>query len=516
MSEALLVSPSTDRSVSTDELRSRVLLYLVVLLVIRFGYHAWTAIVEVALSRPVSPDIDMTSVLIVTWSMTGGLVFALLFCRFARPSRLALVLVETVGTLLLAVGYLGLAANVPNYGPAFATLNISLLVVLRAALVPSSTWRTVVVGALAVCVLLVTAVAFAKRTPTSVMTWFVVLGSAFAAVSVVMSHVIYGLRRQVREAKRLGQYELKHKIGEGGMGVVYQATHVLLRRPTAIKLLPPDKAGEHTVARFEREVRQTSRLEHPNSVYIYDYGHTPDGQFYYAMEYLDGLDLQQLVDREGPLPEARAISVLRQASRALAEAHDMGLVHRDIKPANIMLCVRGGEPDTVKVLDFGLVKEVHGGDDNDVTMANAIVGTPHYIAPEVVRSAEGVSSAADVYALGAVAFFLLTGRPVFEASSVIEVCAKHLSDEPESPSAVRGTPIGDALEKLILRCLSKQPGERPANGGELVDALAGCSALDWSRADATDWWEAFDSVNETAPAVPMERSQLAIAIDQRA
>jgi serine/threonine-protein kinase len=331
----------------------------------------------------------------------------------------------------------------------------------------------------------------ASDAPVHQQLWFGLFGLAFVAVTAVTSSVIYGLRREVRAARRLGQYELTRKIGEGGMGVVYEATHVMLRRPTALKLLPIEKAGEETISRFEREVRQTSRLQHPNSVYIFDYGRTPEGQFYYAMEYLDGLDLKDLVAHEGPLGDARTCRVLRQAARALAEAHAMGLVHRDIKPSNIMLCSRGQVPDTVKVLDFGLVKAVDdGGADDLLTRAGTIVGTPHYMAPETLRNTVDIGPAADVYALGAVGYFLLTGRHVFEGDSVVEVCAQHLKDAPRPPSDCREQPVNPELESLILRCLEKDPAGRFASGAELAEALESLEIPGWGRDEAGRWWQA--------------------------
>jgi serine/threonine-protein kinase len=266
-----------------------------------------------------------------------------------------------------------------------------------------------------------------------------------------------------------------------------------LRRPTAIKLLPIDKVGEQTIARFEREVQQTSRLEHPNSVYIYDYGRSADGVFYYAMEYLDGLNLQQLVDRYGPIRNSRVRHLLLQAANALAEAHSMGLIHRDIKPANIMVCERGGIPDVVKVLDFGLVKELEEGKgDAGVTNAESIIGTPHYLAPEAIKSPEAISPATDIYALGAVGYFLLTGEEPFRADSVVEVCAKHLTEEPTPPSE-KAEEVDPALEQLILRCLAKDPADRPRDGQALADALEALDLHHWSARDARAWWKDYQA-----------------------
>ena len=337
------------------------------------------------------------------------------------------------------------------------------------------------------------------------------MGAAFVAVTAVTSHVIYGLRREVSAAKRLGQYELGRKIGEGGMGAVYEAKHVLLRRPTALKLLPIERVGETAVARFEQEVQQTSRLEHPNSVNVYDYGRTPDGQFYYAMEYLDGVGLDDVVDETGALPQARVVSIMKQAARALAEAHAKGLVHRDIKPSNIMLCDRALVPDTVKVLDFGLVKAVDEA-NSKLTLDNTVVGTPHYLAPEAINAPDEVGPPADIYALGAVGYFLLTGADVFDGKTIIEVCSKHLTEQPTPPSQLLDDPIHPDLEALLLRCLQKSPDERYADGRELAMALDELD-LQWSEEDAATWWEAH-SVRQPAQlsrVQPGERITVAIA-----
>jgi serine/threonine-protein kinase len=315
------------------------------------------------------------------------------------------------------------------------------------------------------------------------------------AMAASFSHTIYGLRKEVRDIRRLGQYTLEKKLGEGGMGVVYRASHAMLRRPTAVKLLLPDRAGKEALVRFEREVRRTAMLTHPNTVTVFDYGRTTDGVFYYAMELLEGATLEEIVEIDGPQPEDRVIHLLEQAAGSLAEAHDSGLIHRDVKPGNIMVVDRGGISDLVKVVDFGLVKDVgykaEGGERSEVavTMANSITGTPLYIAPEAVSAPDTIDARADLYALGAVGYWLLTGTHVFRGTSILEVCAHHLHTAPDTPSARLGAPVAADLEALVLACLAKNPDDRPASAHLLRERLRACAgAGGWTNARGAEWW----------------------------
>ena len=304
-------------------------------------------------------------------------------------------------------------------------------------------------------------------------------------------------RRRLTEAelkaRQLGQYKLAEKIGAGGMGVVYKAHHSLLRRETAIKLLLPDKADPAAIARFEQEVRLTCRLTHPNTIQVYDYGHTPDGIFYYAMEYLDGLNLHELVQRYGAQPGARVVHILRHICESLSEAHGVGLIHRDIKPANVFLCDRGGIPDSVKVLDFGLVKHVSDQPDElsatKMPGADGIVGTPNFIAPEAIQDSNRSDARSDLYSLGALGYFLLTGREVFEGDSIAELCRKHLTETPVSPGARVGKTFDPQLEALLMRCLAKDPAARPQSARELAQLLStGPLAAQWTPEHRAGWW----------------------------
>jgi serine/threonine protein kinase len=332
----------------------------------------------------------------------------------------------------------------------------------------------------------------------------------------VTAHVIYGLRREVQRGRRLGQYTLDEKIGEGAMGVVYRASHAMLRRPTAIKLLAPNRAGAVDLQRFEREVQLTSTLTHPNTVAIYDYGRTPDGALYYAMEYLDGINLEDLVRQHGPQPPGRVVYILRQVCRALAEAHTLGLIHRDIKPANIILSVRGGEPDVAKVVDFGLVKRLTSL-PTDVTVTvegrTLLAGTPLYFAPEAIASPDQVEARSDLYSLGAVGYFLVTGEPLFEAKTIMALCAHHLHTPPMPPSDRTGRAVDPGLEAILMQCLAKTPDERPASAVVLEQALAVCAAAkDWTSEDARRWWAAHD-IARAEPTASSDASGLTVAVD---
>lgn len=297
------------------------------------------------------------------------------------------------------------------------------------------------------------------------------------------------MRDALLEAKELGQYKLDHKIGEGGMGVVFKAHHSLLKRPTALKLIQSDRASNESLARFEREVRLTSLLSHPNTISIYDFGRTPEGVFYYAMEYLEGCTLQDLVEAHGPLPANRVVHILKQICGSLNEAHQQGLIHRDIKPQNIMLTKRGGEYDVVKVLDFGLVKVVDSKKEASLTAANAITGTPLYLSPEAINNPQDIDGRSDLYALGAVGYFLLTGTPVFDGESVMAICMHQTNTPPQPPSDRINGSVEPTLEKLLMQCLQKKQRDRPATAFDLGEQLDQIALVEpWTQRTAKEWW----------------------------
>ncbi len=342
--------------------------------------------------------------------------------------------------------------------------------------------------------------------------WILIAGLGLGAIGIVLaSGKVRRLEKEVRRTHQLGQYTLEEKIGEGGMGSVYRARHALLRRPTAIKLLRSTSDGADALARFEREVQLTSQLTHPNTVAIYDFGRTPDGVFYYAMEYLPGIPLDRLIAKDGPQPEARVVHLLKQMCASLAEAHAIGLIHRDIKPANVMLCRRGETFDVVKVLDFGLVKDVLSKNDAQLTGTQVVVGTPKFMAPEAIKAPETIDARTDVYAVGAVAYNLLTGEDVFLGKTGAEIIGHHLHTKAPLLSQRLQRPVDAFLEDLLRRCLSKDPAARPATAGALLlEIEEGWKGPLWSQREAAAWWaERGEALRASAPAAsePASRSE---------
>ena len=326
-----------------------------------------------------------------------------------------------------------------------------------------------------------------------------------AVVLFVFSYANLAWRRRLGEAelklKQLGQYTLGEKIGEGGMGVVYRAHHALMRRDTAVKLLLPDRADAAAIQRFEREVRLTCQLTHPNTIQVYDYGRTPDGIFYYAMELLAGLNLHDLISRFGPQPEGRVIQILTQVCESLAEAHALGLVHRDIKPSNIFLCARGGVLDWVKVLDFGLVREFRNPSGTR-SEEHEFAGTPSFMPPEAIKNSAANDPRSDLYAVGAIGYFLLTGKCVFEDEDILDLQKKQLAGAPVPPSQRTTNKISPELEQAILRCLERDPGRRPQSALELRDLfLASPHAADYTPEARAAWWAEFHEQEQSSMEV---------------
>jgi eukaryotic-like serine/threonine-protein kinase len=305
---------------------------------------------------------------------------------------------------------------------------------------------------------------------------------------VVGVHTIGALRREAFVAKQLGQYRLKKLLGSGGMGEVYLAEHQMMKRPCAVKVIRPEKAGDPQVlARFEREVRATAKLSHWNTIDIYDYGRTPDGTFYYVMEFLPGHNVGEIVNKGGPLPAARILYLTRQICDALAEAHHHGLVHRDLKPANLYVAYRGGMHDVAKVLDFGLAKPLSDAKNAGLTQEGSITGSPLFMSPEQASSEE-VDARSDIYSLGAVMYFMATGKAPFAYENPMKVMIAHATEDPEPPRYLNGD-VPAELEEIILRAMEKRPADRFQSMAELRDALDQVPAGgDWNSRIAADWW----------------------------
>jgi serine/threonine-protein kinase len=402
-------------------------------------------------------------------------------------------------------------------GPVFPEISwVGAIVLMFAAIVPATPGKMLVAGLFAasmnpIAMLISKAQGTWDFGPSSrvlLMHYpdFILVGAA-----VVISGVVTRLGQQVTRAREMGSYQLRELLGRGGMGEVYKATHRMLARPAAIKLIrtemlgaADDEAAKLAITRFRREAEAAANLRSQHTVELYDFGVTEDGTLYLVMEFLDGMDLETMVRENGPLPAGRVIHILRQVCDSLEEAHERGLVHRDIKPANIHLGQVGLRHDFVKVLDFGLVKEVSSLTEE--TMATIpgqmALGTPAYMAPEMALG-ETVDGRADIYALGCVAYFLLTGHLVFEAEKAFQMIAKHLQSAPIPPSQLTDQPVSPELERLILKCLAKDPDDRPKSAAQLTEALEWIPSDGWGEEQARNWWSAHrtaDQLSRTSPA----------------
>jgi serine/threonine protein kinase len=378
---------------------------------------------------------------------------------------------------------------------------IGAVVLMFAAIVPSTPAKTLLAGTVAVSMNPIAMwIARARglwnfESPSDALLMhypdYLLLG-----VAVVISHVVTGLGQQVAKAREMGSYQLGELLGRGGMGEVYYATHRMLARPAAIKLIRPEMIGgsnpaaaQAAVTRFRREAEAAASLRSPHTVELYDFGVTDDQTLYFVMELLEGLNLETLVRRHGPLPASRVVHVLRQVCASLEEAHVRGLVHLDIKPANIHVGRMGLVDDFVKVLDFGLVKPITDGtvEHSIATQGGLLLGTPGYMAPETALSTK-VDGRADLYSLGCVAYYLLTGRHVFEGDTVMQVFAQHLQVAPTPPSQRGPSTVPPDLEQLILSCLAKKPADRPQSAAELDRRLAAVDVEPWTDVHAREWW----------------------------
>jgi serine/threonine-protein kinase len=419
------------------------------------------------------------------------------------------------------LAYVDVGHGNPISGPYFALLTLQgfiALILAYGVLIPNTRRRSLLVVALlnavpfaAVAAAAVAGPAFRGIDLTPMVIQHVIILLFPSAIAVFAAARATALQRRAfeaeRRAERIGQYALKRKLGEGGMGEVWLAEHALLKRPCALKFIRPDLAAHPaTAARFAREVQAVTGLTHVNTVRVYDYGRADDGAFYYVMEYLDGPTLEELVRQAGPLPPGRAVYLLRQLCGALAEAHAAGLVHRDLKPGNVIVATLGGQRDVAKLLDFGLVQDLSADAADRLTRTGTVLGTPAYMSPEQAAGESAVDARGDVYGLGAVAFFALTGRPPFRGKTLGQLLAAHRSEPPPALTDVR--PDGPAdLAAVVARCLAKDPHDRFQSAADLDRALAQCGcAGEWSAERAAEWWQ--QRTGHEKPSGPNERMQL--------
>jgi len=504
-----LLERGLDSSSGLGFVRERLALLSKTLFLVSFGFYLFLLASMVLIGG--APFVAVVRGPVALGHLCASLTMALLWllARRARPSLWSLGALDAI-SFVVAGGFLSLM-TIEEEGQILQTLlALTVTVMLRAILMPSRPRRTLLLSTLVFAPTVV--VCIARHHPTAFLPGFSpayqklqmtlntvlwsVLGTTLATIA---SRVLYGLRQQVAEASELGQYLLEEKIGGGGMGEVWRARHRLLIRPAAIKLIrqqpPGAMAGdpELLIMRFEREARATAALTSPHTVQLYDFGVTEDGRLYYVMELLDGLDLDTLIRQHGPLPAERVVHLLRQVCAALQDAHGNGLVHRDIKPANVVVSRAGTTFDFVKVLDFGLVKldspRVADKDAINLSAEGSWSGTPGYMAPEVVLGATDTDHRVDLYSLGCVAYWLLTGTTVFEGENPMQVMFQHAQAEPKRPSDRVDLPIPAALEALVMECLEKDPARRPASAEVVrnrLDAVPLPSV--WTTERAEQWW----------------------------
>jgi len=498
--DAPRATPTDDREESRSFLQERLAFHGKVYALITFGFYVTGNLVAllIPMERWGTPTSNLTRLLVPATGV--AYLIEWLVCRRGRLSSHLLLAIDSItltltGLALAFMVFTTFSVEMAGLSYGRALLLVTYALIIRAIIVPSSARRTFALGLVASLPLIVTSYFWYSghpqaTVPTSLQViWTFLWALGAVVISTLASRVIFGLRKQVREAWQLGQYTLLEKVGEGGMGSVYRASHAMLRRPTAVKLLPPEKAGAERLERFEREVQLTSRLTHPSTVVVFDYGRTIDGIFYYAMEYLDGLNLEDLVHYDGAQPAARVVHILRQVAGSLAEAHGVGLIHRDIKPANVIIVSeRGGVRDLAKVVDFGLAKDLD--QRADLTGDDKIAGTPLYLSPEMIASPDDVDARSDLYSLACVGYFLVTAARVFGGKNVLEVAGHHLHTAPIPPSERLGAPVSQRLSALLLSCLEKDPARRPSSARAFLDALDACDDVaPWTDDQARAWWK---------------------------
>jgi tRNA A-37 threonylcarbamoyl transferase component Bud32 len=452
---------------------------------------------------------------------TGSIALALAIYFLSRFGRLRPEVLLDIGLVFEVVGAIGIAwANVWGSWPEIGQFDLwfqdlrtqagwvgipweCVWILLFPLIVPTTLGKTIMASigaASAGMIVLALSMVFGATAPDVpfgiLFSYYLFSTYLCAAIAVVISRVVYRYGRRLAKAQEVGSYRLTELLGRGGMGDVWVAEHQMLARPAAIKLIRPEALGANEAGarvveeRFKREARATAALRSTHTVDLYDFGITDDGAFYYVMEMLDGLDLATLVGRHGPLPAARVVHLLRGVCHSLGEAHGQGMIHRDVKPANIFTCRLGPDLDYVKVLDFGLVKSTgkEAGGATALTQEGSVAGTPAFMAPEMALGDSSMDGRADLYALGCVGYWLLTGQPVFAGDTPVATLLKHVQEEPLPPSRRTEMEVPGDLEAVILSCLAKNPADRPQTAEELDARLAACEMETWTPDSAEEWW----------------------------
>jgi tRNA A-37 threonylcarbamoyl transferase component Bud32 len=479
---------------------------------LRVACVVWMAlwIIGILVNHLVVPRLGLASGQVVAWPRVADVLAAVCILVSILVYRFAPIACQRAETLVdLGIAYevvLAFSIGVINqWNPQVLAGRLSwicVLVLLYPMIVPGPP-KKILLGSLVAASMDPVGLIIARLRgldvpPMSALVWTYLPNYICAGLAVIPSHILSRLSRQVSRAREMGSYQLGDLIGQGGMGEVWHARHRLLARPAAIKLIKADRFSDEggsalrlALQRFRREAEAAASLRSPHTIQLYDFGLTADSRFYLVMEFLDGVDLESLVRRFGPQPPRRVIHLLRQACHSLAEAHAAGLVHRDIKPANLHLCHLGLEYDFVKVLDFGLVKHETGSASAQTLMSGPGItaGTPAYMPPELLTG-EPIDGRLDLYSLGCVGYFLLTGELVFEADSALRMIGQHLRAEPIPPSIRSGRAVPAELERIILECLAKEPPGRPAGAAELALRLTAVDLPPWTPEEAQAWWEA--------------------------
>jgi serine/threonine-protein kinase len=470
------------------------------------GYLIINAVMPASFGPELTPLPGATNLLLLGMLLLSIGVYFLGRSRLLPPERML-----DVGLVYeVALAFIG-AVAIQFFAdellmPSLGVSEVAVLILVFAVLVPNTPGRVLAAALVAASMDPIGDLLYGLRggqTPTFGQMSLAYYANYLAAgIALLTAHQLTRLAREIGEARELGSYRLTKRLGRGGMGEVWKAEHQMLARPAAIKLIRPDRLmnlGEDRhmlLRRFEREAQTTALLKSPHTIELYDFGVTPEGSFYYVMELLDGVDMQTLVDRYGPVEPARAMHLLQQVCDSLAEAHESGLVHRDIKPANAYVCCYGRTTDFVKVLDFGLVGPRAGLDSQTLIDAQTALtldvtpgGTPAFMAPEQILGNQAIGARTDLYAVGCLAYWLLTGERVFEGTTLMEALVKHAREEPEPPSARSEVAFPSELDSVILECLEKDPERRPENAEVLGARFANCvSDGSWTADDAREWW----------------------------